>query len=114
MPVDEAVVTAIERVDTDERRKRMMASILVVGGGHLFAGFAGILHDRILGRLFTLTGSDNIVVTTSAKDLDARIVSWKGGAVLCRLEASRDSWIGRKEWAQTGVRLLRDRSLFDW
>ncbi|CAJ0938265.1 unnamed protein product [Ranitomeya imitator] len=48
------------------------------------------------------------------KDMDPRLIAWKGGAVLACLDTTQELWIYRREWQRFGVRMLRERAAFVW
>ena len=54
-------------------------------------------------------------VLPSPRDIDPRLLCWKGGAVAGRLESvARDGWITAKEWERYGIPLLKERLYFLW
>lgn len=48
------------------------------------------------------------------QDMDPRLISWKGGAVLACLDTTQEMWIHQREWQRFGVRMLRERAAFVW
>lgn len=52
-------------------------------------------------------------VVSNPRELDGRVVTWKGGCVAARLENTRDFWITREEWAIASIRLLKERLLYE-
>ena len=89
----------------------MLNSILLVGGGSLVPGLIEILEARLLGRLGE---HRELQVLANTRDIDPRLCSWKGGSVLGRIEGNRDTWITGGEWRVFGVRMLREKSYFEW
>ncbi len=57
---------------------------------------------------------ETVQVLPPPKDMDPATMSWKGGAVVARLEGTRDAWVGRKEWLHCGLESIKDRSMFMW
>jgi hypothetical protein len=41
---------------------------------------------------------EKVQVVPSPKDIDPRVLSWKGAAVLAKLEALNDMWITARDW----------------
>ncbi len=72
-----------------------------------------VLSDRLTGRVQG-TEYDKVRIFVNPKELDSRILSWKGGAIFSRIESNRDHWISREEWLATGIRSIRDRAPFFW
>ncbi|KAJ1901028.1 actin-like protein arp8 [Kickxella alabastrina] len=84
MPLDLAVTHSIAHSGSHDRARKMYASVLIVE------------------------------VVSAPRDLDPRVLAWKGGAVLSRLECANEMWVSRQEWIDFGTRLLRERVLFQW
>ncbi|KDN40931.1 hypothetical protein RSAG8_07799, partial [Rhizoctonia solani AG-8 WAC10335] len=55
---------------------------------------------------------EKVQVVPSPKDTDPRVLSWKGAAVLAKLEAVNDMWTTPRDWDMLGMRGLRERTLF--
>jgi actin-related protein 8 len=59
-------------------------------------------------------GVEKVEILPAPRELDPRLLVWKGAYVLSKLESTSDMWIGENEWNEVGVRCLRDRMLFVW
>ncbi|KAJ2828502.1 actin-like protein arp8 [Coemansia furcata] len=117
MPLDQAVTHSITHVGSVDSMKKLYSSIVVVGGGVAFIpGFAELLASRLMhARPAFLRGVvERADIVSAPRDLDPRVLAWKGGAVLSRLECAKEMWVSTQEWADFGPRLLRDRVLFQW
>ncbi|KAJ2552845.1 actin-like protein arp8 [Coemansia sp. RSA 1878] len=116
MPLDAAITHSIVHSGSIDRARKMYASIVIVGGGVAFIpGFDSLLSSRLLQiRPDYLPSVDRIDIVAPPRDLDPRVLAWKGGAVLSRLDTAREMWVSQKEWADFGSRMLRDRVLFQW
>jgi hypothetical protein len=51
----------------------------------------------------------NIDILPPPRGLDPRVVSWRGGTVMTRLEIMQDMWIKRSEWSDIGMRAYKNR-----
>lgn len=51
---------------------------------------------------------------TLFRDIDARFLSWKGGALLASFDTSDDLWIKNTEWNSLGFRAVREKAPFPW
>ncbi|OMH83018.1 putative actin-related protein 8, partial [Zancudomyces culisetae] len=121
MPLDEAIAHSIAHAGTFDKIKKYYSSILLVGGGISHIPF---ISDFLQYRLYSASrkysdGNDaetveKIEMLPSPRDLDPKALAWKGGAVFSRLDITSELWITREEWDHVGVRLLRDRTLFQW
>ncbi|KAM8829431.1 actin-related protein 8 isoform 3-T4 [Synchiropus picturatus] len=114
--LDKAVLHSIDCCASDETKRKMYSSILVVGGGLMFPGAQEFLLHRIINKMPPSFRRlvDNVEVITRPKDMDPRLISWKGGAVLACLDTTQEMWIHLREWQRFGVRMLRERAAFVW
>lgn len=116
MGIDKAILYSIDRCGSDETKKKMYSTILVVGGGMNFEGAQPWLQYRIwmgMAHQYRLM-LETMDVITKPKDMDPQIVCWKGATVLACLDTTQELWIKQKEWKQFDVRLLRERAPFVW
>ncbi|RIB12504.1 hypothetical protein C2G38_2200470 [Gigaspora rosea] len=111
-PLDEAIIQSINVAATEERAKKFYGSIILVGGGALISGIHKMLENRIFSR--TLPFTDKFEILGSPRDLDPRLLAWKGGSVMSKLEIVNELWINSNEWEELGVRCLREKALFVW
>ncbi|KAJ2742205.1 actin-like protein arp8 [Coemansia sp. BCRC 34301] len=117
MPLDQAITHSITHAGSVDSVKKLYSSIVVVGGGVSFIpGFGELLASRLMyTRPSYLKGVvERADIVSAPRDLDPRVLAWKGGAVLSRLECAKEMWITSQEWADFGPRLLRDRVFFQW
>uniref|UniRef100_A0A673AEB7 Actin related protein 8 n=1 Tax=Sphaeramia orbicularis TaxID=375764 RepID=A0A673AEB7_9TELE len=114
--LDKAILHSIDCCASDETKRKMYSSILVVGGGLMFHGAQEFLLHRIINKMPPSFRRlvDNVEVITRPKDMDPRLISWKGGAVLACLDTTQEMWIHQGEWQRFGVRMLRERAAFVW
>lgn len=114
MALDEAVINCLLRLGETERIKRCASSIILSGGSHLFSGFPDLLHEKLLMKLplNPLTALVEAKIFPNARDLDARFLAWKGGAVFCKLESTAEAWITKEDWDNFGIRSIREKSSF--
>uniref|UniRef100_H3D395 Actin-related protein 8 n=1 Tax=Tetraodon nigroviridis TaxID=99883 RepID=H3D395_TETNG len=114
--LDKAILHSIDCCVSDETKRKMYSSILVVGGGLMFQGAQEFLLHRIINKMPPSFRRlmDNVEIITRPKDMDPRLISWKGGAVLACLDTTQEMWIHQREWQRFGVRMLRERAAFVW
>jgi len=110
LPLDDAIIQSINATSTDERVKRFYPNIILVGGGSLIPGLSKMLEERLRAR--NIQNSDKFTILASPRELDPRLLAWKGGFVLSKLDIINEFWIGSKEWAELGVRSLRAKAFF--
>ncbi|XP_067383309.1 actin-related protein 8 isoform X3 [Channa argus] len=114
--LDKAILHSIDCCASDETKRKMYSSILVVGGGLMFHGAQEFLLHRIINKMPPSFRRlvDNVEVITRPKDMDPPLIAWKGGAVLACLDTTQEMWIHQREWQRFGVRMLRERAAFVW
>ncbi|KAJ1653099.1 actin-like protein arp8 [Dispira simplex] len=116
MPLDALITHCISHSGPEERCKRYYANIIVVGGGAtlipLFAEF--LQHRLLLARPSHLQGIEKIQVLPSPRDMDPRLLVWKGASVLCKLDIADELWISGREWQEIGTKCFKNRLLFFW
>jgi actin-related protein 8 len=107
---------------SEERIRRMTSNIICTGGTALIPGIGFALEARLNNYLFqwyTNQGKDphssnapSATVVPPPRDMDPRILAWKGMSVLARLDSTQEMWIPRKDWQMFGSRALKEKSLF--
>ncbi|XP_012261111.1 actin-related protein 8 [Athalia rosae] len=112
--LDHAVLQSIDRCPTDDLKRKMYSCILVVGSGMKFQGIGMWLHNRISLQIPYMYRAEQLDIITHPKEMDPGMTAWKGAAILSCLESAQELWIGRQEWEQIGVRVLRERAPFMW
>lgn len=123
--LDAAVLKSIERCGSDELKRKMYGSVLVVGGGMRFAGAGKWLAGRLAlqtpymfrtvdGAAGSAASAATDVVTFGAKDGEPVATAWRGAAIMVGLESAPELFIEAAEWKKLGVRVLRERAPFMW
>jgi actin-related protein 8 len=59
-----------------------------------------------------LTALLEVKLFPNMRDLDARFVAWKGGAVYAKLESTVESWISVEDWMSFGARAIKEKIPF--
>ncbi|XP_073829514.1 actin-related protein 8 [Musca autumnalis] len=113
VPLDMAVVRSIERCMTDDMKRKMYGSILLVGGGSKLSGFSKWLEQKII---LHVRSAEQFAyeVNVCVKEMDASMIAWKGAAIMSCLESAPELWLFADEWQKFGLRILREKSIFMW
>ena len=63
MPIDQAILKSIEACPSDEMKKKMYSSILIVGGGMKFRNADKFLMQKLALQVnVCLTNQDNVII----------------------------------------------------
>lgn len=114
LSLEQAILTSIDRCQSDEMKRKMYSSILIVGGGAKFKNIGKWLQSRLALQIPVAYRPEQIEVITRAKDMDPCMTSWKGAALMTCLEGSNELWIQQSEWNKYGVKILREKCPFIW
>ncbi|KAJ7382589.1 Actin- protein 8 [Desmophyllum pertusum] len=116
VPDPDQDMTTATKTATEETKRKMYSSVLLIGGGFMFNGAAPALQSRLQAKLPASHRKlvDQVEVIARPKEMDPRTICWKGGAVLSILDSAQELWISQREWISIGVRVLRERSPFIW
>lgn len=74
----------------------------------------------LLSKLFRLQAiatplvpnMEKVQIIPPPKDVDPRVLAWKGAAVLGKMDSVADLWISPEDWDIFGMRALRERCFF--
>ena len=112
--VDEAAFQSLLQLGDSERIKRCASSIILAGGSQLTTGFPETFLNLLAPKfpLNPLTALLEVKLFPNMRDLDARFVAWKGGAVYAKLESTSEAWISVDDWMGFGVRALKEKIPF--
>ena len=109
---DSSQVWENDSCNGDEAKRKMLSTILIVGGGLRFPGAATHLHSRLSSLLGPALPPCEVII--DPKEGESDWTCWRGAGVLASLESARELWIRPKEWERFGQKLLRERAPFPW
>ncbi|KAF8603889.1 actin-like ATPase domain-containing protein [Ceratobasidium sp. AG-I] len=113
LPLDVAIFNSARAAGGVDRIKKFLQVVVIVGGTSIIPGMVHALESRLQAIAFPLVpGMEKVQVVPAPKDIDPRVLTWKGAAVLAKLEAVNDMWITPRDWEVLGMRGLRERTLF--
>ncbi|KNZ46695.1 hypothetical protein VP01_703g4 [Puccinia sorghi] len=112
IPLHEATVHSILACGNEERAKRMAGAIMIVGGGALIHNVGYALTSRIQPILAAKYPTIEATTIPPPRDLDPRILAWKGVSLICRIESASDLWIRSSDWEVLGSKAIKDRTIF--
>jgi len=113
--MDQAIVQCIERCDNEDMKRRMFNCILLIGGGCDFNGIDAWVYKKLDHLIPSQYRSgNNLEIIIKPKEIDAKFVVWRGGAVMSLLDTASDFWVSKLEWIKFGIRIVREKSAFIW
>ena len=115
LSLEQAILRSVEMCGSDDLKRKMLASILVVGGGFRFPGAASYLQSRLLQLVSGVKCEElTLEVITDPRDCESDGVTWRGAAIMASLESAQELWIRPREWSKLGQKILRERAPFPW
>lgn len=126
LPLDVAIFNSARACGGDDKIRKFLQAVLVIGGGAHIPGMAHALESRsvsqrsILPPFFNRSLSyrlqaiatplvpnmEKVQIIPSPKDVDPSVLAWKGAAVLGKMDSAADLWLSPTDWVR--VRRLRN------
>lgn len=113
LPLDVAIFNSARAAGGDDRIRKYLQAVLVVGGGALTTGMVHALESRLQAIATPLVPNmEKVQIIPLPKDIDPRNLSWKGAAVLGKMDAVADFWVTDTDWNRFGMRALKERCFY--
>ncbi|KAI9060920.1 actin-like ATPase domain-containing protein [Trametes sanguinea] len=113
LPLDVAIFNSARAAGGDEKIRKYLQAVLVVGGTALVPGMAHALESRLQAIATPLVPNmEKVQIIPPPKDVDPRILVWKGAAVLGKMDGVADLWITAADWEVFGMRALKERCFY--
>ncbi|KAI0692449.1 actin-like ATPase domain-containing protein [Cytidiella melzeri] len=113
LPLDVAIFNSARAAGGDEKIRKYLQAVLVVGGGALVPGMAHALESRLQAIATPLVPNmEKVQIIPPPKDVDPRVLAWKGAAVLGKMDGVADLWITPEDWDIFGLRGLKERCFY--
>lgn len=132
LPLDVAIFNSARAAGGDDKIRKYLQAVLVVGGTSLVPGMAHALESRLQAIATPLVQNmEKVQIIPPPKDVDKRVLVWKGAGVLGRMEGVSELWVTGADWVGClaipetfdlyinsflqdifGMRGLRDRCFF--
>ncbi|KAI0299322.1 hypothetical protein BC826DRAFT_906622 [Russula brevipes] len=113
LPMDVAIFNSARAAGGDEKIRKYLQAVLVVGGTALIPGISHALESRLQAIATPLVSNmDKVQIIPPPKGVDPRVLVWKGAAVLGKMDGVSDLWLTAAEWDLLGIRGLRERCFF--
>lgn len=113
LPLDVAIFNSARAAGGDEKIRKYLQAVLVIGGTALVPGMAHALESRLQAIATPLVPNmEKVQIIPPPKDVDPRALAWKGGAVLGKMDGVADLWITADDWDIFGIRGLKERCFY--
>ncbi|KAI0832128.1 actin-like ATPase domain-containing protein [Trametes gibbosa] len=115
LPLDVAIFNSARAAGGDEKIRKYLQAVLVIGGTALVPGMAHALESRLQAIATPLVPNmEKVQIIPPPKDVDPRALAWKGAAVLGKMDGVADLWVSPADWvcgSSTGPAIAADMSL---
>jgi len=113
LPLDVAIFNSARAAGGDEKIRKYLQAVLVIGGTALVPGMAHALESRLQAIATPLVPNmEKVQIIPPPKDVDPRVLAWKGAAVLGKMDGVTDLWITAADWDILGMRGLKERCFY--
>ncbi|KAG1746603.1 uncharacterized protein EDB91DRAFT_1327944 [Suillus paluster] len=113
LPLDVAIFNSARASGGDDKIRKHLQAVLVIGGSALIPGMAHALESRLQAIATPLVPSmDKVQIIPPPKEVDPRVLAWKGAAVLGKMDSAADLWLTPVDWDVLGMRGLRERCFY--
>ncbi|KAF9525320.1 nucleus protein [Crepidotus variabilis] len=110
LPLDVAIFNSARAAGGDEKIRKYLQAVLVIGGTALVPGMAHALESRLQAIATPLVPNmEKVTIIPPPKEVDPRVLAWKGAAVLAKMEGVSDLWVTASDWDIFGMRALKER-----
>lgn len=117
LPLDVAIFNSARASGGDEKIRKYLQAVLVIGGTARISGMAHALESRYVFLTCTLqrfysfdrlqaiatplvVAMEKVQIIPPPKDVDPRVLAWKGGAVLGKMDGVAELWVTQQDWVK--------------
>ncbi|KAJ3721126.1 actin-related protein [Lentinula raphanica] len=113
LPLDVAIFNSARASGGDEKIRKYLQAVLVIGGTARISGMGHALESRLQAIATPLVQNmERVQIIPPPKDVDHRVLAWKGGAVLGKMDGATELWVTQQDWDVLGMRGLKERCFF--
>eukprot|EP00899_Mesostigma_viride_P014172 jgi/Mesvir1/22756/Mv14155-RA.1 len=111
LSVPRMIVKSILSSGRLDLKRKMFASIQLVGGTVMMKGVIDVLEESTLAAI--PEAEDVEMVEILPLKVSAKHICWRGGAVMGAVDFARENWIQRSDWMDRGVQVGLGRKYRD-
>ncbi|KAF8623025.1 hypothetical protein AX15_006537 [Amanita polypyramis BW_CC] len=113
LPLDIAIFNSVRATGGEERVRKYLQAVLVVGGTALTQGIVHALESRLQAIAAPLVSNmEKVQIIPPPKEVDRRVLVWKGAAVLGKMDGVSELWVTQSDWDILGMRGLKERCFY--
>ncbi|KAF8159517.1 actin-related protein [Crassisporium funariophilum] len=113
LPLDVAIFNSARAAGGDEKIRKYLQAVLVIGGTSLIPGMAHALESRLQAIATPLVPNmEKVQIIPPPKEVDPRVLAWKGAAVLGKMDSVSELWVTPSDWDIFGMRALKERCFY--
>ncbi|KAJ6515082.1 hypothetical protein C8R47DRAFT_1089959 [Mycena vitilis] len=113
LPLDVAIFNSARAAGGDEKIRKYLQAVLVIGGTANIPGMAHGLESRLQAIATPLVADmEKVQIVPPPKEVDPTVLAWKGAAVLAKMDGVSELWVTQADWDVLGLRGLKERCFF--
>ncbi|KAG6897437.1 hypothetical protein C0992_001598 [Termitomyces sp. T32_za158] len=113
LPLDVAIFNSARAAGGDEKIRKYLQAVLVIGGVAHTPGMGHALESRLQAIATPLVPNmEKVQIIPPPKEVDPVVLAWKGAAVLGRMDGISDLWVTQSDWDILGMRALKERCFY--
>ncbi|KAF9461204.1 actin-related protein [Collybia nuda] len=113
LPLDVAIFNSARAAGGDEKIRKYLQAVLVIGGTAHIPGMGHALESRLQAIATPLVPNmEKVQIIPPPKEVDPRVLPWKGASVLGKMDGVSDLWLTKSDWDILGMRGLKERCFY--
>ncbi|KAJ6591498.1 hypothetical protein DFH09DRAFT_1259152 [Mycena vulgaris] len=113
LPLDVAIFNSARAAGGDEKIRKYLQAVLVIGGSANIPGMAHGLESRLQAIATPLVADmEKVQIIPPPKEVEPTVLAWKGAAVLGKMDGVSELWVTQSDWDVLGLRGLKERCFF--
>ncbi|KAG5724906.1 putative actin-related protein 8 [Termitomyces sp. T112] len=113
LPLDVAIFNSARAAGGDDKIRKYLQAVLVVGGVAHTSGMRHALESRLQAIATPLVPNmEKVQIIPPPKEVDPVVLAWKGAAVLGKMDGVSDLWVTQSDWDILGMRALKERCFY--
>ncbi|KAJ7504317.1 hypothetical protein B0H11DRAFT_1981638 [Mycena galericulata] len=113
LPLDVAIFNSARSAGGDEKIRKYLQAVLVIGGSANIPGMLHGLESRLQAIATPLVADmEKVQIIPPPKEVEPTVLAWKGAAVLGKMDGVSELWVTQSDWDVLGLRGLKERCFF--